>query len=56
VQIKADDLNILLGDGANIRYYTENETKLEKHQLYIQFDDGTAIVCTVQMYGLYASL
>ncbi|AMP21222.1 hypothetical protein AZF37_08725 [endosymbiont 'TC1' of Trimyema compressum] len=26
-------------------------TEEEQHQLYIQFDDGTAIVCTIQMYG-----
>ena len=44
-------MNILFSDGANIRYYTENEKKPEKHQLYIQFVDGTAIIYTVQMYG-----
>ena len=51
VEIKAEDMSILLGDGINIRYYAENETKPEKHQLYIQFDDGTALICTIQMYG-----
>ena len=51
VEIRADDCIILLGDGVNIRYYDDSNKAPNKHQLFIEFDDGTAIVSTIQMYG-----
>lgn len=34
-----------------IRYHPEEETPPKKHQLYIEFDDHSAVSCTVQMWG-----
>ena len=51
VQINADDKRILLGDGVNIRYHAPDEPLPPKHQLHIAFEDGSCLVCTVQMYG-----
>jgi len=51
VEIAAGDRRIVLGDGANLRYYRESEQAPAKHQLFIEFSDGSALVCTVQMYG-----
>lgn len=51
VEIKADDARILFNDGVNIRYYQEGEQIPEKHQLRIEFSDGSSIVCTISMYG-----
>ncbi|MGE4486138.1 MAG: zinc finger domain-containing protein [Oscillospiraceae bacterium] len=51
VEINAGDRCIVLGDGANLRYYERSGEAPQKHQLLLEFDDGGALVCTVQMYG-----
>jgi formamidopyrimidine-DNA glycosylase len=51
VEIKAENTNILLGDGAGIRFHRENEPRPAKHQLLIEFDDHSAISISIQMYG-----
>jgi len=51
VEITAGDRRIVLGDGANLRYYDDLNKVPPKHQLLIEFIDGSALVCTVQMYG-----
>jgi formamidopyrimidine-DNA glycosylase len=38
-------------DGVVLRYYTDKGALPKKHQLYIEFDDGTYLICTIQMYG-----
>lgn len=50
-EIQAEDMILSFGDGVNIRYLKEGEKRPEKHQLLVEFTDGDAIVCTVQMYG-----
>lgn len=51
VQIKADNAIILFGEGIGIRFYREDEKKPQKHQLFIEFDDFSALIASVQMYG-----
>jgi formamidopyrimidine-DNA glycosylase len=51
VEIALGDARLLLGDGANLRYMTPGSALPAKHQLLIGFDDRSALVCTVQMYG-----
>lgn len=51
VEMKAEDCRILIGDGVCVRYYDDLKKAPKKHQLYIEFDDNTALVCTLQMYG-----
>lgn len=51
VEVKAGDMRLLFGDGANLRYYPAGAALPEKHQLFLGFNDGSALVCTVQMYG-----
>jgi len=51
VEIKAENANILLGDGAGIRFHSKGEPRSAKHQLLIEFDDYSAISVSVQMYG-----
>ncbi len=50
-EITAQDRKILFSDGANVRYFAPGEPLPQKHQLHIAFDDGSSIVCTIQMYG-----
>lgn len=51
LEISAGDRRIVLGDGANLRYYENAEKAPSKHQLLLELDDGSALVCSVQMYG-----
>ncbi len=55
VEIEAEDCRIVLGEGTSPRYYDDLKKVPKKHQLYVEFDDYTAIACTIQMYGgIYA--
>jgi len=51
VEIYAEDMRICLNDGVNVRFYAADAKKPDKHQLRVDFDDGSALICTVQMYG-----
>lgn len=51
VEIHADDRRILLQESLLVRFYRECEPLPEKHQLLIEFEDGSALTATVQMYG-----
>lgn len=55
IEIEAEDYRFLLSDGATPRYYEDCTQAPQKHQLYVEFTDGSALVATIQMYGgLYA--
>lgn len=51
IEIEVEDCLIVLSDGVSLRYYEDLKKVPKKHQLYIEFDDTTALVCTIQMYG-----
>jgi formamidopyrimidine-DNA glycosylase len=51
IEISAGDANVLLGEGGSIRFHDEGEPRPCKHQLMIDFDDGSALSVAVQMYG-----
>jgi formamidopyrimidine-DNA glycosylase len=52
VDINCDqNINITIGEGTNMRYYSPSEQRPAKHQLLIAFDDGSCIAFTVAMYG-----
>ena len=51
IEITAGDRRVVLGDGANLRYYDYSGKTPSKHQLLLELDDESALVCTVQMYG-----
>jgi len=51
IEITTGDCRVVLGDGANLRYYDDSGKTPSKHQLLIELDDESALVCTVQMYG-----
>jgi len=50
-EVVFDDLSLVVGDGTNIRFYAQDEKLPDKHQLHIEFDDFSSIICSVQMYG-----
>lgn len=49
VRIKADDMVLLIS--TPIRYHPPGPKRPAKHQLLIELDDGSALTCTVQMWG-----
>ncbi len=51
VELRAGRANVLLGEGANIRFHSPGEPRPPKHQLLIEFDDRSALSAAVQMYG-----
>lgn len=51
VELRTECPVITLNDGINLRYFAPGEKRPKKHQLLIEFDDFSAIACSVQMYG-----
>lgn len=51
IETAAEDCRILISDGAALSYYEDLTKVPKKHQLYIEFEDATALVSVVQMYG-----
>lgn len=51
VEIAASNAVLLFGDGASLRHYAKGEKLPHKHQLWIEFEDGSSLVSSVRMYG-----
>jgi formamidopyrimidine-DNA glycosylase len=51
IEIIAGQARILLGEGLSIRFHKKGEPRPSKHQLLIEFHDGSALSGAVQMYG-----
>ncbi len=51
VEVSVSDAILLFGDGVNLRYYVRGEKLPDKPQLWIEFEDGSSLVSSVQMYG-----
>jgi formamidopyrimidine-DNA glycosylase len=51
VEIRVGDAVMLFSDGVVLRFHTGDEPRPKKHQLLIEFEDGTALSASVQMYG-----
>jgi formamidopyrimidine-DNA glycosylase len=49
VEIHVDDMLLIIS--TPIKYHAAGEKRPQKHQLLLEFDDGTAASCTVQMWG-----
>ncbi|MCL1972116.1 MAG: endonuclease VIII [Endomicrobia bacterium] len=52
IELTAGNVKIYFQDGVNARYIEKDGKIPEKNQLFIRFDDMSALVCTVQMYGM----
>jgi formamidopyrimidine-DNA glycosylase len=51
VEITAGKAKLLFSDGVNLRYYDKGAKLPDKHQLLLEFDDGSSLAGWVQMYG-----
>lgn len=45
------DVHLAFNDGTNVRFVEPGGALPKKYQFYMRFDDGSGIVCSVQMYG-----
>jgi formamidopyrimidine-DNA glycosylase len=54
VEIYADDRTLAIS--TPMRYHAAGEKVPPKHQLWLEFDDRTAVSCTVQMWGVLLCL
>lgn len=51
VEVLIDDIRLLFGDGVSLRLSGPEAKRPAKHQLLVEFTDGTALAASVQMYG-----
>ncbi len=51
VEIEIEDSKLVMRDGANIRFYTKQESFPDKSKLLLQFDDDSCINVTTSMYS-----
>jgi formamidopyrimidine-DNA glycosylase len=51
IELCAEEMRILFSDGVNVRYFSAGEALPQKHQLWIEFEDDSSLICTIQMYG-----
>lgn len=51
VEVTAGNIKLLFGDGVRLQYHDTNGKIPTKHQLLIQFEDGSSLSAVVQMYG-----
>ncbi len=51
VEITAGKAKLLFSDGVNLRYYDKGTKLPDRHQLLLEFDNGSSLVGWVQMYG-----
>ncbi len=49
--INTGGVTMLFGEGANLRLYPKDAKRPAKHQLLLELSDGSALVCSIQMYG-----
>ncbi|MBN1618941.1 endonuclease VIII [Candidatus Dojkabacteria bacterium] len=54
VEIALENSKIVFSEGVNIRYIEDTKDLPQKHQLLLEFDDGTFFAAWVQMYGAIA--
>ena len=51
VEVRIEDMILLLSDGVYLKLHASGEKRPIKHQLLIEFDNGAAVSASVQMYG-----
>ncbi|QIK71294.1 endonuclease VIII [Propioniciclava coleopterorum] len=51
VEVPVGAFRLVLNDGARLRRLAPGTPRPPRHQLLVEFDDGAALACTVQMYA-----
>lgn len=51
LEITVGNAKLVFGEGVNLRYFNKGQKLPARHQLLLEFDDGSSLVGSVQMYG-----
>ena len=51
VEMRLGDMRLTFNDGVRVRHLDKDVPRPDAHQMLIEWDDGGATMCTVQMYG-----
>jgi formamidopyrimidine-DNA glycosylase len=51
VEVEVEDARLLLAEGVVLRSLGPGDPRPKKHQLLVEFDDGSALVASIAMYG-----
>lgn len=51
IEMEAEEMRLLFGDGVNLRYLAPGQKPPTKFQLLLEFDDRSLLTASVQMYG-----
>lgn len=51
VEILCEEVAITFSEGTNILFHQVGQKRPAKHQLLLEFDDGTGLTVSIQMYG-----
>lgn len=51
VEMELEEMRLDFSEGINFMLLQPKEKRPPKHQLLVEFEDGTALLCRVQMYG-----
>lgn len=51
VELTLGELRLAIGEGTNIRWLPPGTAIPKKHQLHLEFDDHSSLICSIQMYG-----
>ena len=51
VEVQVENQVLLFADGVALRFWDQGEKLPVKHQLLVEFEDGSAFTGSVQMYG-----
>lgn len=51
VDIGLGEYHLVVGDGTRLRLFQPGERLPERYQARIDFEDGSSLICSVQMYG-----
>lgn len=51
VQVESDGVTLLFGDGVSLKHHAREAKVPERHQLLLEFDNGSILTASVQMYG-----
>ena len=53
LRFEGTELRLSFNDGVNARWLAPGAARPAKHQFFMEFDDGSALACTVQMYAFF---
>ena len=51
VESNVHDMVLILAEGVGLRFHVDESSYPKKHQLFISFEDSTALSVSIQMYG-----